>query len=98
MIAHCTKLRIEAAGPVSFSMASFLRERCREGKGEFALRPHGRDWGGSSRSRNSASNAARLSADETIRTRLPIASISRPNSNGAAACAIRAGAPIRPRR
>src|SRR5882672_9415 len=53
---------------------------------------------GSLRSRNSASRAERLSAEETISTRLPIASINRPNARGAAACAIRAGAPIMPRR
>jgi hypothetical protein len=50
------------------------------------------------RSRNSASSAERLSAEETIRTRLPMTSIKRLNSSGAAACAIRAGAPMMPRR
>src|ERR1700694_2560410 len=44
------------------------------------------------RSMNSASRADRLSAEDTIRTRLPISSIRRPNARGAAACAIRAGA------
>jgi len=50
------------------------------------------------RSMNSASSAERLSADETIKTRLPMMSISRLNANGAAACAIRAGAPMMPSR
>src|SRR6185437_6550923 len=50
------------------------------------------------RNRHSAANAARLSAEDTINVRLPMRSINRPNANGAAACAIRAGAPIRPRR
>jgi hypothetical protein len=49
-------------------------------------------------SSESASSAERLSADETIRMRLPMASIRRPNANGAIACAIRAGAPIMPSR
>ena len=50
------------------------------------------------RSSDSASSADRLSAEETIRTRLPMLSISRPNASGAAACAIRAGAPMMPSR
>jgi hypothetical protein len=39
-----------------------------------------------------------LSAEDTIRTRLPMTSISRLNASGAPACAIRAGAPMIPRR
>jgi Co/Zn/Cd efflux system component len=46
---------------------------------------------GLSLSRNSAPSAARLSAEETIRTPPPITSINSPNSSGAPACAIRAG-------
>jgi hypothetical protein len=49
-------------------------------------------------SSSNARSADRLRAEETIRTRLPMESIRRPNANGAIACAIRAGAPIMPRR
>ena len=48
--------------------------------------------------KDSANSADRLSAEETIRMRLPIVSISNPNASGAAACAIRAGAPMMPSR
>ena len=58
----------------------------------------GQGTAGCCRSRPSASRAARLSAEVTIRTRLPMVSISKPNANGATACAIRAGAPMMPRR
>ena len=50
------------------------------------------------RSRHNASSAARLSAEDTIRTRLPMLSISSPKASGATACAIRAGAPMMPSR
>src|SRR6202048_4173064 len=54
--------------------------------------------GGCLRSNDSANSADRLSAEETIRMRLPMVSIKRPNASGAAACAIRAGAPGPPPR
>src|SRR5829696_2689797 len=54
--------------------------------------------GGGVRSKLSASSAERLSADDTIRMRLPMTSIKRLNASGAPACAIRAGAPMIPRR
>jgi hypothetical protein len=82
------------AGP--FFHAAVLLETVRNWKGKYARAHH--VAAGSFFSRDSASRAERLSADETIRTRLPIVSISKPNANGAAACAIRAGAPIMPRR
>ena len=75
--------------------ALVLREMPQEGKRYMrALQDPGRLAG----TRSSAASAARLRADDTIRIRLPITSISSPNSSGAAACAIRAGAPIRPSR
>src|ERR1700733_14795222 len=75
--------------------AVLLLEMLREWKRKV---PGGQGAGGSCRSSDSASSAERLSAEETIRTRLPMVSISRPNTNGAAACAMRAGAPMMPSR
>lgn len=48
--------------------------------------------------RNSAANAERLSADDTIRTRAPMISMRRLKASGASACAMRAGAPMIPSR
>jgi len=66
-------------------------------KGRIACRVHACGCeGGLSCSRHSASSAERLSADDTIRTPLPMTSISRLNASGAPAGMIRAGAPIDP--
>ena len=45
-----------------------------------------------------AASADRLRAEETISTFAPMTSIKRPKASGATACAIRAGAPMMPRR
>jgi hypothetical protein len=76
--------------------AAVLLDTVGNWKGPNAVSPH--PAAGFFGSSESASSAERLSADETIRTRLPMAPIRRPNANGAIACAIRAGAPMMPRR
>jgi len=89
---HCTRL-FGPVGPVWFSMACFCAKAVlREGQKRAQHSRLGRSRPVTHR--NSASSAARLSAEETMRTRLPMVSIRRLNSSGAAACAIRAGAPI----
>jgi hypothetical protein len=78
--------------------AVVLREMGRDGKWQMDQMLSAPPAEDSFRSIESASSAERLSAEETIRMRLPMVSINKPNASGAMACAIRAGAPMMPRR